>query len=273
MNASVFSLPVHPAAEVFPMLSPDELAELAADIKANGLAYPLIVKDGVLIDGRNRREACRVAGVVPTTSELNGADPVAYILSTNINRRHMTKGQRAMAVAKIHPVGKQGRGLNAEARKAAESAGFSPRLLAEARAVLHWAPELANAVLAGAESLDHAYEVATERKGQVEAPQKRLASLHASDSDLADKVMEGLLSIDDAESASHGRREKARAQRQGIYAGLKAVANWKFLFEGENLVCLATICRDYPDELSAAEVRALLTELRELLAHALETVK
>jgi hypothetical protein len=38
-----------------------------------------------------------------TKHRLNGEDPTAYVLSANIHRRHMTKGQRAMAVAMIYP--------------------------------------------------------------------------------------------------------------------------------------------------------------------------
>ena len=34
-------------------------------------------------------------------TSLNGADPVAYILSANVARRNLTKGQRAMAVARL----------------------------------------------------------------------------------------------------------------------------------------------------------------------------
>lgn len=74
-----------------------------------GLQNAIVVKDGVLIDGRNRREACRRAAVTPHLKELNGTDPVAFIISSNINRRHMTKGQRAMAVAMIYPDTHQGR--------------------------------------------------------------------------------------------------------------------------------------------------------------------
>jgi ParB/Sulfiredoxin domain len=65
----------------FPMLSDDELQALAADIKENGLRHPLPVvwvqinDDGeaepMLIDGRNRREAYRLAKLEPTFELLN----------------------------------------------------------------------------------------------------------------------------------------------------------------------------------------------------------
>jgi hypothetical protein len=60
-------LAVHPVAALFPMLADDELEELAADIKANGLRFPIIRdKAGkTLIDGRNRLVACEIAGVKP----------------------------------------------------------------------------------------------------------------------------------------------------------------------------------------------------------------
>jgi hypothetical protein len=38
----------------------------------------------MLIDGRNRREACRRAGIIPDHVLLDGQDPVAYIISANI---------------------------------------------------------------------------------------------------------------------------------------------------------------------------------------------
>src|SRR5262249_10496295 len=107
----IFHLPVHPAAAIFPMMDDAELNELAEDIRINGLNQPLVIQDGTLIDGRNRREACKRIEVVPATVELNGQDPVAYILSCNIRRRHMAKGQQAMAVAFLYPdPQKRGRG-------------------------------------------------------------------------------------------------------------------------------------------------------------------
>jgi ParB-like chromosome segregation protein Spo0J len=78
------------------MLPDDELEELAADIRANGLIMPLLVGrvDGqiVLVDGRNRREACRRAGITPSyTLLLDGEDLPARAISENIYRRHLTK--------------------------------------------------------------------------------------------------------------------------------------------------------------------------------------
>jgi ParB/RepB/Spo0J family partition protein len=146
MSIDIFDIPPHPAAEVFPLLPDDELEELALDIKDNGLQQPLVVAkiDGqmVLIDGRNRREACRRAGIIPDHVLLDGADPVAYIVSANINRRHMTKGQRAMVVARICFETKQ------SIRDGAKQSGISAGRLGYAMAVINHAPDLAPSVLA-----------------------------------------------------------------------------------------------------------------------------
>ena len=68
-------LPIHPAAELFPRMSADEIAELAADIKKNGLKLPVVLwspgysGDGVkdrprlVLDGINRLDAMELAGI------------------------------------------------------------------------------------------------------------------------------------------------------------------------------------------------------------------
>ena len=72
----------HPVAALLPMLSDDELAELADDIKQYGLIHPIVVQDGLLVDGRDRLRACEIAGVEPTFMTLAEADdPIPYILS------------------------------------------------------------------------------------------------------------------------------------------------------------------------------------------------
>jgi hypothetical protein len=57
----------HPAADVFPLMSPDELRKLADDIQAHGIRVPIQTRtadDGelYLIDGRNRLDACELLG-------------------------------------------------------------------------------------------------------------------------------------------------------------------------------------------------------------------
>ncbi len=60
-----------------------------------------------------------------------------------------------MAVAMIHPeYEKGGRGKQSGAVKLASSGGFASQRTNECRAVLKWARELADPVLAGAESLE-----------------------------------------------------------------------------------------------------------------------
>jgi ParB-like chromosome segregation protein Spo0J len=96
--------PAHPVADLFPMMTHEELSDLAADIKANGLIHPIVVdKAGVLIDGRNRLRACEIAGIEPAVVVFEGDDTRQYIFASNIARRHMSKGQQAMAVAMVYP--------------------------------------------------------------------------------------------------------------------------------------------------------------------------
>jgi hypothetical protein len=92
---------VHPLAELFPPLAPDDLAALAADIRANGLLHPIVIDaNGRLIDGRMRLAACEQAGVEPTFTRLSSQDdPETLIWSANTKRRQMTKSQIAMIAA------------------------------------------------------------------------------------------------------------------------------------------------------------------------------
>ena len=97
---------VHPSADAFPMMSDDELATLGADIKANGLKIPITVDaKGVLLDGRNRIEAMKRAGIDLDSAGIGAQHrwkahtytgaPTAFIISVNIHRRHLTKQQQA----------------------------------------------------------------------------------------------------------------------------------------------------------------------------------
>jgi hypothetical protein len=101
---------VHPAADVFPMVSDEELAKLSEDIKQNGLKQPIAVWDDgagntFLIDGRNRLEAIERDGIELGLCDhrLNpDDDPVAAIIGLNVHRRHLTKQQQADLIVAAH---------------------------------------------------------------------------------------------------------------------------------------------------------------------------
>ncbi|MFZ3499055.1 ParB N-terminal domain-containing protein [Streptomyces sp. 5.8] len=90
-------LKIHPFADSLPMLPEDELHDLAESIKAEGQHKDIVLdRDGVVIDGRNRLAACKLAGIEPRFTTYNGDDPIRVIVSHNVHRRHISKGQQAM---------------------------------------------------------------------------------------------------------------------------------------------------------------------------------
>ena len=97
-------VPIHPIADMFPMLRENELHDLAENIKSNGLRVPVLICDGQLIDGRNRLEACRRAGIHARAEILSPkTDITNMIVSLNIMRRQMTSSQRAALAVAILP--------------------------------------------------------------------------------------------------------------------------------------------------------------------------
>ena len=148
----------HPVAELFPMLAPAELDALAADIKANGQQLPIVCQGDVLLDGRNRLAACRLAGVEPVIQSYTGSDPVAYIIGANLHRRHLSESQRAGIAAKLanladgqhkSPTPNGGGSTQVSQSDAAKLLNVSPRSVQRAARVQREAPELAAKVQAG----------------------------------------------------------------------------------------------------------------------------
>lgn len=107
---------VHPAADLFPMMSDDELAKIGEDIKANrlkecvdarGLNGNFDENDLEVLDGRNRLEAMERAGIDIEPAEhfnyvyVEDHEVNAYVISKNIQRRHLTPGDIADLVVKL----------------------------------------------------------------------------------------------------------------------------------------------------------------------------
>jgi ParB/Sulfiredoxin domain len=225
MSTNGFS--IHPAADLFPMMTADELQELATDIETNGLRFPIMMDaDGkVLIDGRNRLEACKLAKVEPRFAKLpDGSDPLAFIASVNLMRRNLTKGQQAMAMAMMYPEpAKHQRG----AKKPSELEGIHEGRLSQARAVLRHSRSLAESVLKGITPLDAALAKVRQEQQFQQSDEAKLARLQKAAPDLAEQVNEERLKINEAIAALQVReQELARICEDGRRAAQDIVGQF-----------------------------------------------
>jgi N6-adenosine-specific RNA methylase IME4 len=155
----------HPLANVFPLIEGAEFDELVADIKANGLNQCIELYEGKILDGRNRYRACLAAGVEPLAVQYRGDDPVGYVISANLRRRHLDESQRAMVAAKLATL-KLGDNQHSEGLpigRGSELLNVGERTVARAREIQEFgAPELVDAVERGAVSVSAAADIATQ---------------------------------------------------------------------------------------------------------------
>jgi len=88
----------------FPELRDDEFEGLVESIRVNGLIEPITLYEGKILDGRSRYKGCLKAYRVPEFQELpDNISPIAYVISKNGNRRHLTVSQRAVLALEYLP--------------------------------------------------------------------------------------------------------------------------------------------------------------------------
>ena len=181
-------------------MSDDEYQLLKSDIAENGLREPIALWKGQLLDGRHRLKACKELKIEPTTRDLpESIDPVTWVISTNIHRRHLTTQQKAMVAGRFAEALKEpakqrkveagkvagkkgGRGrnrvtanlpepyspsANGESRQqAATLLGVSARSVGDAQTILkQGSAQLQRMVDAGEVSISKAAKVAREHEG------------------------------------------------------------------------------------------------------------
>ena len=188
----------HEAANIFP-LDDEHLESLAADIKANGQHVSIEIMDGKILDGRRRSLACRIAGVEPVTRAVSLDDPVQYVLSLNLHRRHLTPSQASMCAARARDIYERQGNENmkaggatkgkenlpypqGQARDAAGKAfGVSGKSVDHAKRVIEKGiPELAKAVDSGRIAVSTAAILATEPAEEQKAAIERQADRNYS---------------------------------------------------------------------------------------------
>jgi hypothetical protein len=91
----------HKLCTIFPRCTDEELQLLVSDIRENGLLTPITLYEGKILDGRNRYLACQMLNREPDYVQFSGKDPLAFVVSQNLCRRHLSESQRAMVAAAI----------------------------------------------------------------------------------------------------------------------------------------------------------------------------
>lgn len=100
------TLAFHPLANLFPLLEGGDFDALVVDIKARGLRQAVTLFQGLILDGRNRARACEAAEVDCRYETLpDDIDPIGFVISMNVPRRHLTDSQRAYVAAKLASIG------------------------------------------------------------------------------------------------------------------------------------------------------------------------
>ena len=181
----------HEYANLFPMLSGEAMDSLRADVAAHGVREPIVTYQGKILDGRNRYMAARDLGLSFPVREFGGDDAaaLAFVVSTNLHRRHLTESQRASVAARLAnmPSHRPSKGANlhpsspqlfhddqhlprppmVSAAAAAEMLNVSERSVKSARKVHEsGAPELVQAVDEGRVRVSTAADIASAPKAE-----------------------------------------------------------------------------------------------------------
>jgi len=214
---------VHPVAELFPMMSDEELADLAEDIRERGQLQAIVLgPDGEILDGRNRYAACRLAGVEPRFEKYEGDDADGFALAVNTERRNLKPSQKHM--------------IKEMARRHADASGRAPgkqliscssaeaQRLSEAAVILDHAPDLAREVAAGVMPLYKAAEIARDNKKRAAEESAKRGLLKGKAPDLLGLVDDDQLSLDEAVKVLETRTEKAQREAEAKKAEAQRAA-------------------------------------------------
>jgi hypothetical protein len=166
-------LSAHPLSELFPRMDKEELDTLAEDIKANELKEAILLFEDKILDGNNRYSAGLKIGYRFKETDFRQfdpkvhGDPLAFVVSQNLHRRHLTESQRAAIAATLvnTKLGyNQYNRSNVTNKKAAEMLGVGVATVKMAKDVAQKAaPEIQELVRKGDLRLGAAKELGTLR--------------------------------------------------------------------------------------------------------------
>jgi hypothetical protein len=212
-------LEFHELADLFPLMSDDEVDALGEDMLVQGQLKRIMRYEGKILDGRNRYIACQRKGIEPRYVDYHGSDPVELVISLNLKRRHLDDSQRSIVTGKLenlkHGQTKADMPIGISRPDAASMLNVSKRSVARASDVIdHGVPDLVDAVEHGKVKVSAAAEFA---KQNPPLDQARLIAEHGSPAAAVKAVA--------ADTAEKKRSVKAKADRAEKTAAAKLAAS------------------------------------------------
>lgn len=172
-------LKYHELCTLFPEMDEDTYEDLVKSMQNGGFfsTDPIVVidvSDGDepiyhILDGRNRHLAAADARIEPSFVELVDGDPMAFVLSKNLSRRHLTTGQKAAIASRLANI-KMGGNQHSEGEtavsqsEAAKLMDTSDRSIRRFNELKQTSPELAAKVESGELSLNAALKKESDDK-------------------------------------------------------------------------------------------------------------
>ena len=96
------NLDIHPIAKLIPEMDNDEYEALKADISGVGIINSIVIYEGMVLDGRHRYNISKELAIDIYARDFDESmDPVEYVVSENVRRRHLSKSQQAMIAAAV----------------------------------------------------------------------------------------------------------------------------------------------------------------------------
>lgn len=92
---------------LIPPLTPDELAQLESNLIADGCRDPLVLWDGIIVDGHNRYRICTEHHILFKTVDKQFSsrdDAILWIIDNQRGRRNLSDGARAMLELRAEPI-------------------------------------------------------------------------------------------------------------------------------------------------------------------------
>jgi ParB-like chromosome segregation protein Spo0J len=180
----------HPLSKAFPPMSEEELQNLIDSIEDIGVQNAIVIFENKVIDGWHRYTVATDMGMpCPEVDLADDVNPRDFVLSQNKSRRHLNKGQLAMAYTKVYewyPVGTVASSLlgmeQRTGKELAKMAGTSTATIEQAKVVLKKGNEdVVKAVETGKISVKRGAEISKldkdKQKGAITAPKEPKPSI------------------------------------------------------------------------------------------------